>query len=312
MADGYHALKNQLGSLKEQLKYSSILTKGFFIISLFFLLASIFEPSLLAISGSFIVASVAVFNSDIQRYSHYIDSEIQKAQALNEFQNFLITLIHRVDGVRVNYKLLLQDEDQAYKKFNRAIHVPFIAHIPEFNSDMIFSLFSKLSFTSKLISKEDAENINSIPLETKAKSITFLSFHITCLDGWTELWKLHNSLHEKTPKKPMEGAPDKVVFEHKSMNDIQLFQNYMLATDNCLILTDELLTISQAALDYFIPEATNLIDSEALKVCPVPPLSDKVFVSDNIFQPLDDEQQAMLDSLPQKLAEKLKNNETDN
>ncbi len=248
---------------------SGMITRTLFALVIIFLVLSIFIPELLAITGSFIIGTVAMYNNDLQREVERINYDVQRAQIINEFQNMLISITHAFLGIRKNYEDYFAEVEGADKKFNRYVNIPYIAYIPKFEAYEIRQLVSKLSFTGALISPNEARGIENKPNEVKGKSITILSQHLIAIEGICEMWRLRNKLYHECYKVPSTKDPSKLEFEFRDMNDVHQFMNYVHLTDRCLVLTDETILVCQMGLNYFIPEAAGLLLDQAKSICPI-------------------------------------------
>lgn len=282
------------GELLKQLSKASVLAKFVFWMAIVFLGLSVCIPQLLAITGTFMVVAAGIFNTDIQRYDSHINEEIRKAETLNEFQSYLLSVIRDFGAVRANYERMFSENDE--DKVNphsaqRAMAIPYIPILPVFDAENIRKLFGRLSFTASLLGEVEAKKLHLAPDSEKAKSLSYLAYYLESPSKLTELWKVRNELYQNCRKEPYKNDYRIVKLVVRDANDIHTLDNYLAATDYCLIQTDEILYWAQLALSNFIPAAKKLIADEALDKCVIPSLSNEMFSSEFLFKKLTKEEQ---------------------
>ncbi|RUO60637.1 hypothetical protein [Pseudidiomarina insulisalsae] len=297
MEDGSKKSRLMSGETMKELQHASTLTRVIGLLVIVFLALSFYIPTLLAIVGSFIVASVAMFTYDLNRVKEKINYDVKKAESINEFQNTLISIIHELAGIRVNYERNFDYSKCEHEKYSRFLKVPYIVIIPKIKVTELKRNLSTLSFTAKLISEDEAKSIYKKEIAVRSRSLTVLSYHLSTIESLAEMWRIRNDLYQQCFTSPSQSDPNGIEPDLSTVKEVQRFANYAALTDQCMVLTDLVLEHSQAALEYFIPAAASLLKSEAKSLCPIPQISDKVFNTQHLFRSLEGEEKVKLESM---------------
>lgn len=302
MADGYINSSSIVDKLINEFSIAGIITKTLAVLVIVFLFLSFSYPDLLGITGSFVVATVAMFSYDLHKKEQAIVDDVEKAETINEFQIALISIIHELSGVRANYEDRFDTEKGEHQKHDRFLKVPYIVVIPKITITELKRNLAKLSFTAKLISKKQADGIFDKDISIRARSLTVLSFHLSTVESLTEMWIVRNRLHQECYVFPADNDAEAVKPDLSNVPAVQRFANYAAITDQCMKLTDLVLEHTEAALKYFIPAAAELLNEEARKRCPIPSMSGKVVENQFSFRDLEGEEALKLRYMASQIA----------
>lgn len=303
MGDGSLKYSKKIDELIQKLTLAGMVTRTIGLLTIAFLLLSIYIPSLLSIVGSLIVALTAMFSFDLHRNELLIADHIEKAQAVNEFQMALKSVIDELKGLRYHYDKRFDPNGDEHTKHERFLKVPYMPVIPKIDTKELKKSIAKLSFAAGLMSKDDIEGIEQKDISFRARSLTHLSFQLSAIEALVQMWIVRNQLYLECYTVTDKEDPAVLKPDFSGMPEIQKFDNYVALTDECMRLTDTSLEFCKYALELFIPAAAGLLNDEAKSRCPIPIMRGDIFNPPFLFKDLEGDEAKKSDDLARNIAQ---------